>query len=49
MGCHRDTFYWGTLEGVGRVYVEAVIDVSCRNRLAPIAPGGDNEAAKEAP
>jgi transposase InsO family protein len=25
----QDTFYWGTLKGVGKVYVQVVVDVFC--------------------
>jgi len=26
---NQDTFYWGTLKGVGKVYVQVVVDVAC--------------------
>jgi transposase InsO family protein len=26
---NQDTFYWGTLKGVGKVYVQVVVDVFC--------------------
>jgi hypothetical protein len=26
---YQDTFYWGTLRGVGKVYVQVVVDVFC--------------------
>jgi hypothetical protein len=26
---NQDTFYWGTLKGVGKVYVRVIVDVSC--------------------
>ena len=25
----QDTFYWGTLKGVGKVYVQIVVDTFC--------------------
>lgn len=26
---NQDTFYWGTLKGVGNVYVQVIVDVFC--------------------
>jgi transposase InsO family protein len=33
---NQDTFYWGTLKGVGKVYVQVVIDVFCSLAFAKI-------------
>src|SRR5262249_51454452 len=26
---NQDTFYWGTLKGVGKVYVQVIVDIFC--------------------
>jgi hypothetical protein len=31
-----DTFYWGTLKGVGKVYVQVVVDVFCSLAFAKV-------------
>jgi len=33
---NQDTFYWGTLKGVGKVYVQVVVDVFCSLALAKV-------------
>ncbi len=33
---NQDTFYWGTLKGVGKVYVQVVVDVSCSLAFAKV-------------
>jgi len=33
---NQDTFYWGTLKGVGKVYVQVVVDVFCSLAFAKI-------------
>jgi len=33
---NQDTFYWGTLKGVGKVYVQVVIDVACSFAFAKV-------------
>ena len=33
---NQDTFYWGTLKGVGKVYVQVVVDVSCSFAFAKV-------------
>ena len=33
---NQDTFYWGTLKGVGRVYVQVVVDVFCSLAFAKV-------------
>jgi transposase InsO family protein len=33
---NQDTFFWGTLKGVGKVYVQVVIDVSCSLAFAKV-------------
>ena len=33
---NQDTFYWGTLKGVGKVYVQVVIDVFCSLAFAKV-------------
>jgi transposase InsO family protein len=33
---NQDTFYWGTLKGVGKVYVQVVIDVFCSWAFAKV-------------
>jgi transposase InsO family protein len=33
---NRDTFYWGTLKGVGKVYVQVVVDVFCSLAFAKV-------------
>ncbi len=33
---NQDTFYWGTLKGVGKVYVQAVVDVFCSLAFAKV-------------
>lgn len=33
---NQDTFYWGTLKGVGKVYVQVAIDVSCSFAFAKV-------------
>jgi transposase InsO family protein len=33
---NQDTFYWGTLKGVGKVYVQVVIDVFCSLAFAKL-------------
>lgn len=33
---NQDTFYWGTLKGVGRVYVQVIIDVFCSLAFAKV-------------
>jgi len=33
---NQDTFYWGTLKGVGRVYVQVVIDAFCSLAFAKV-------------
>jgi len=40
---NQDTFYWGTLKGVGKVYVQVVVDTFCSLGFAiqdiPLAKG----------
>lgn len=33
---NQDTFYWGTLKGVGKVYVQVVLDVFCSLAFAKV-------------
>jgi transposase InsO family protein len=33
---NQDTFYWGTLKGVGKVYVQVIVDVSCSLAFAKV-------------
>lgn len=33
---NQDTFYWGTLKGVGKVYVQVAVDVSCSFAFAKV-------------
>lgn len=33
---NQDTFYWGTLKGVGKIYVQVVIDVFCSLAFAKV-------------
>jgi transposase InsO family protein len=33
---NQDSFYWGTLKGVGKVYVLVVVDVFCSLALARV-------------
>jgi transposase InsO family protein len=33
---NQDTFYWGTLKGVGKVYVQVVVDTFCSLALAKV-------------
>jgi len=33
---NQDTFYWGTLKGVGKVYVQVVVDVFCSLAFAKV-------------
>ena len=33
---NQDTFYWGTLKGVGKVYVQVLVDVSCSFAFAKV-------------
>jgi transposase InsO family protein len=33
---NQDTFYWGTLKGVGKVYVQVVVDVFCSVAFAKV-------------
>jgi transposase InsO family protein len=33
---NQDTFYWGTLKGVGKVYVQVVVDVACSFGFAKV-------------
>jgi len=33
---NQDTFYWGTLKGVGKVYVQVVVDVFCSLGFAKV-------------
>jgi hypothetical protein len=33
---NQDTFYWGTLKGVGEVYVQVVVDVFCSAVFAKV-------------
>jgi len=33
---NQDTFFWGTLKGVGKVYVQVVVDVSCSVAFAKV-------------
>lgn len=33
---NQDTFYWGTLKGVGKVYVQVLVDVSCSLAFAKV-------------
>jgi transposase InsO family protein len=33
---NQDTFYWGTLKGVGKVYVQVVVDVACSFAFAKV-------------
>ena len=33
---NQDTFYWGTLKGVGKVYVQVVVDVVCALAFAKV-------------
>jgi len=33
---NQDTFYWGTLKGVGKIYVQVVVDVFCSLAFAKV-------------
>jgi hypothetical protein len=33
---NQDTFYWGTLKDVGKLYVEVIVDVSCSFAFAEV-------------
>jgi transposase InsO family protein len=33
---NQDTFFWGTLKGVGKVYVQVVVDVFCSLAFATV-------------
>ena len=33
---NQDTFYWGTLKGVGKVYVQVIVDVFCSFAFAKV-------------
>jgi hypothetical protein len=33
---YQNTFYWGTLKGVGKVHVQVVVDVFCSFAFAKI-------------
>ncbi len=33
---NQDTFYWGTLKGVGKIYVQVVIDAFCSRAFAKV-------------
>ena len=33
---NQDTFYWGTMKGVGKIYVQVVIDVFCSIAFAKV-------------
>ncbi len=33
---NQDTFYWGTLKGVGKVYVQVLVDVFCSLAFAKV-------------
>jgi len=33
---NQDTFYWGTLKGVGKVYVQVIVNVSCSFAFAKV-------------
>jgi len=33
---NQDTFYWGTLKGVGKGYVQLVVDVFCTLAFAKV-------------
>lgn len=33
---NQDTFYWGTLKGVGKIYVQVVVDVYCSLAFAKV-------------
>src|SRR5204862_6264909 len=33
---NQDTFFWGTLKGVGKVYVQVVVDVFCSLAFAKV-------------
>ena len=33
---NQDTFYWGTLKGVGKVYVQVVVDIFCSFAFAKV-------------
>ena len=33
---NQDTFYWGTLKGVGKVYVQVVVDTFCSLAFAKV-------------
>ena len=33
---NQDTFYWGTLKGVGKIYVQVVVDVFCSVAFAKV-------------
>jgi len=33
---NQDTFYWGTLKGVGKVYIQVVVDVFCSLAFAKV-------------
>jgi transposase InsO family protein len=35
-GLNQDTFYWGTLKGVGKVYVQVIVDVFCSLAFAKV-------------
>jgi hypothetical protein len=39
---NQDTFYWGTLKGVGKVYVQVVVDVFCSLAFAKVEDAGPN-------
>lgn len=33
---NQDTFFWGTLKGVGKVYVQVVVDIFCSLAFAKV-------------
>jgi transposase InsO family protein len=33
---NQDTFYWGTMKGVGKIYVQVVVDVACSFAFAKV-------------
>jgi hypothetical protein len=33
---NQDTFFWGTLKGLGKIYVQVVVDASCSPAFAKV-------------
>lgn len=42
---NQDTFYWGTLKGVGKGYVQVVVDVFCTLAFAKVYTVSDQQTA----